>query len=105
MIEARKNGYVAANIKDISPSRKMLAITGIAELTINNNAMRHMILLLHEFGDSSKKPNAKVNRQKCEAFLSALNRQLGIDPRNLELAGGNRFGSCLYLAFASPACW
>jgi len=29
------------------------------------------ICRLHE------KPNAKVNRQKCEAFLSALNRQLG----------------------------
>ena len=23
-------------------------------------------------------PNAKVNRQKCGAFLSALNRQLGL---------------------------
>jgi hypothetical protein len=27
--------------------------------------------------NASKKPNAQVNRQKCEAFLSALNLQLG----------------------------
>jgi hypothetical protein len=25
-----------------------------------------------------EKPNAQVNRQKCEAFLSALNRQLAL---------------------------
>jgi hypothetical protein len=27
-----------------------------------------------------ERPNAQVNRQKCEAFLSALNLQLGLAP-------------------------
>jgi len=30
----------------------------------------------------SGRPNAQVNRQKCEAFLSVLNLQLGRQPRS-----------------------
>jgi hypothetical protein len=34
-------------------------------------------LKTRQFEGFKKKPNAQVNRQKCEAFLSVLNLQLG----------------------------
>ena len=40
-----------------------------------------------------EKPNAQVNRQKCGAFLSALNRQLGSGADVHDVA-----------TFASPLC-
>jgi hypothetical protein len=42
-----------------------------------SHAYTLLFKVLHFKSEPAEKPNAQVNRQKCEAFLSALNLQLG----------------------------